>query len=100
MLFRSDSLPLRQLSSRMADIKKKVDNIRDFDTLRICLPTVASSCTTAGEVSETYNSFSRNDHHVLVGIQRRVEALLDRVLRGDQPRDVVIESSKTCTKHL
>ncbi|KAL0009426.1 hypothetical protein SO802_010928 [Lithocarpus litseifolius] len=73
----------------MADIKKKVDSIRDFDTLRICPSPDASSSTTAGEVSEAYNSFSRNDCHVLVGIQRRVEALLDRVLRGDQPRDVI-----------
>ncbi|XP_030962944.1 disease resistance protein RPM1-like [Quercus lobata] len=80
---------LRRLSSRMADIKQKVDDIERFDTLRICPSPVALSSTTAGEVSETYNSFSRNDHHVLVGIQRRVGALLDRVLRGDQPRDVI-----------
>ncbi|XP_050278794.1 disease resistance protein Pik-2-like [Quercus robur] len=80
-----DFLPLRQLSSCMADIKKKVDNIKHLDTLRICPPIVASSSTTAGEVS-----FSRNDHHVLVSIKRRVKAFLDRVLRGDQPRDVVI----------
>ena len=83
--FFKDSRPLWRFSSRMADIKKKVDNIGDFDTLRICPSPVASSSTTAGEVS-----FSRNDHHVLVGITRRVEALLDRVSRGDQPRDVVI----------
>ena len=83
--FFKDFRPLWRFSSRMADIKKKVDNIRYFDTLRICPSPVASSSTTAGEVS-----FSRNDHHVLVGITRRVEALLDRVSRGDQPRDVVI----------
>ena len=83
--FFKDFRPLCRFSSRMADIKKEVDNIGDFDTLRICPSPVASSSTTAGEVS-----FSRNDHHVLEGITRRVEALLDRVSRGDQPRDVVI----------
>ncbi|KAF3946817.1 hypothetical protein CMV_026958 [Castanea mollissima] len=38
-------------------------------------------------------TFSRNDHRALVGIKRREEALLDRVLMGDQPRclrDMVI----------
>ena len=85
LTFFKDFRPLWRFSSRMADIKKKVDNIGDFDTLRICPSPVASSSTTAGEVS-----FSRNDHHILEGITRRVEALLDRVSRGDQPRDVVI----------
>lgn len=80
-----DALALRKLSSRMADIKKKVDYIGDFDKLRIFPSQLASNSTTAGEVS-----FSRNDNHVLVGIKRRVEALLDRVLRGDQPRDVIL----------
>ena len=88
--FFKDFHPLWWFSSRVANIKKKVDNIRYFDTLHICPSPVASSSTTAGKVSETYNSFSRNDHHILVGITRRVGALLDRVSRGDQPRDVVI----------
>ncbi|XP_075643657.1 disease resistance protein RPM1-like [Castanea sativa] len=91
--FFKDFLPLCRFSSRMADIKKEVDDIGDFDTIRFCPSQVASSSTTAKEVSGTYNSFSRNDHHVLVGITKRVDVLLDRVSMGDQPRylrDIVI----------
>lgn len=81
---------LRRLSSRMADIKEKVKNIGDFDALRFCPSQLASSSTTAGDVSETYNSFSRNDRHVLVGNARHVEALLDRVFQPRDLRDIVI----------
>lgn len=82
--FFKDFVPLRQFSSRMKAIERKLNDILRLDAFRIGT-FGATSSSSAG--IRTY-SFSRNDH-LLVGIEENKKALLSHVC-SEQSKDMVI----------
>ncbi|KAM3743880.1 hypothetical protein ACB098_06G009100 [Castanea mollissima] len=79
-------IPGIQLSSSMRDIKAKLKDINDLDTLRILSSNLPSS-SVAGEIPPEAYPYSSIEP--LVGIERRGEELV-RLILNNESRDVVI----------
>lgn len=79
-------IPGIQLSSSMRDIKAKLKDINDLDTLRILRSNLPSS-SMAGVIPPEASPYSSIEP--LVGIKRRGEELV-RLILNNEPRDIVI----------
>ncbi|KAK7812731.1 disease resistance protein rpm1 [Quercus suber] len=93
--FFKDFVPLRQFSSRMKAIERKLNDILRLDAFRIG----TFGATSSSSAGIRAYSFSRNDH-LLVGIEENKKALLSHVC-SEESKDMVISviedvgSSKT-----
>nr|XP_023903833.1 disease resistance protein RPM1-like [Quercus suber]POE46002.1 disease resistance protein rpm1 [Quercus suber] len=82
--FFKDFVPLRQFSSRMKAIERKLNNILRLDAFRV--GTFGATSSSSDRI-RTY-SFSRNDH-LLVGIEENKKALLSLAC-SEESKDKVI----------